>query len=85
MNYRKMASDMGFFLNMLTDRQLEVLLKAVAQEAEEREMRYHEELAAEYTDKLDDLADEIVEKGMVICYNGDPIDIRELSVNWKDA
>ena len=80
MNYRKMASDMGFFINVLTDRQLEVLQKAVAQETAERERVYHEVLVNEYTDKLDNLADEIHEKGMTICYNGEPLDIRELSV-----
>lgn len=85
MNYRKMASDMGFFINMLNDNQLEILQKAITQEAEERETHYREELAAKYTDKLDDLADEIVEKGMTIYYNATPLDIRELSVRWKDA
>ena len=80
MNYRKMASDMGFFINVLTDRQLEVLQKAVAQETAERERVYREVLVNEYTDRLDNLADEIHEKGMTICYNGEPLDIRELSV-----
>lgn len=80
MNYRKMASDMGFFINVLTDRQLEVLQKAVAQEAAERERVYREVLVNEYGVKLDNLADEIHEKGMTICYNGEPLDIRELSV-----
>lgn len=85
MNYRKMATDMGICLGVFSDRQLEILQKAITQETEERETLYHEQLAVEYTDKLDDLADEILNKGMVICYNGEPIDIREFSVNWKDA
>jgi len=80
MNYRKMAFDMGFCVDVLTDYQLEVLQKAVAQETTEREMAYREVLVNEYTNKLDNLADEIHEKGMTICYNGEPLDIRELSV-----
>ena len=80
-----MALDMGLYIDVLTDRQLEILQKAITQETEERETLYHEKLVEEYTDKLDDLADEIVEKGMAICYKGDPIDIRKFSVNWRDA
>lgn len=81
MNYRKMAFDMGFPLSTLTDRQLEVLQKAITLETEERERAYREVLVNEYAVKLDELADEIHEKGLAICYNGDPLDIRELSVN----
>lgn len=84
MNYTKMVLDMGISLGRLSDIQLNALIHAAAQEANFREQYRREKIAEEYTDKLDDLADEILEKGMVICYNGDPIDIREFSVNWKD-
>lgn len=85
MDYCKMTLGMGICLDVLTDYQLEILQKAITQKTKERETHYREELAAEYTDKLDDLADEILKKGMVICYNAAPLDIRELSVKWKDV
>lgn len=80
MDYCKMTLGMGICLDVLTGYQLEILQKAVTQKTKERETLYREELVDEYTDKLDELADEIHEKGLAICYNGEPLDIRELSV-----
>ena len=61
--------DMDIHLGKMTDAQLSALIRAATQEVNFRERSRLEQLAEEYTDKLNDFISEINEKGLVLRYD----------------
>jgi hypothetical protein len=61
--------DMDIHLGKMTDAQLSALIRAATQEVNFRERSRLEQLAEEYTDKLNDFISEINEKGLILRYD----------------
>jgi hypothetical protein len=88
MDFVKMMEVRGINLEKLSEYEFMVLLHAISQEKERRARVKREQLIAEYTDKIDQLIEEISEKGLVVYYCGSPIDLQgfgsQLVVGSKD-
>lgn len=65
----KMVLDMNIHLGKMTDAQLSALIRAATQEVNFRERSRLEQLAEEYTDKLNDFISEVNEKGLILDYD----------------
>ena len=61
--------DMDIHLGKMTDLQLSALIRAATHEVNFRERSRLEQLAEEYTDKLNDFIGEINEKGLILDYD----------------
>lgn len=78
MNFVKMMENRGINLENLSDYEFEVLLHAIPQEQERRARVKRERLIAEYTNKIDQLIEEISEEGLAVYYCGSPIGLQEV-------
>jgi biotin-(acetyl-CoA carboxylase) ligase len=71
MNFVKMMEARGINLENLSDYEFSVLLHAIPQEQERRSRVKREQLIAEYTDKINNLINELQEQGLTLSYNGE--------------
>lgn len=80
MNFVKMMEARGINLENLSDYEFAVLLHAIPQEKERRARIKREQLITEYTDKINNLINELQEQGLTLSYNGESFGTDEFEI-----
>lgn len=70
MNFVKMMKEHGINLENLNDYEFALLLHAIPQEKERRAQIKREQLIEEYSNKFNDLINELKENGLSLTYEG---------------
>lgn len=80
MNFVKMMEARGINLENLSDYEFAILLHAIPQEKERRARVKREQLIAEYTNKINNLINELQEQGLTLSYNGESFGTDEFEI-----